>query len=218
MRYSIIYSDPPWQYNNRREIRKDGGKARIGFGASSFYPTMQAHDIANLHVCHIAADNAALFMWATWTHLEEALRIMGAWGFDYKGLGFIWVKRCLRDEKPFFGVGYYTKSNTEPCLLGIKGRMKPVSNSVSEVIIEPHPRNEDGMIIHSRKPAIVRDKIVELFGDLPRVEMFSRESAPGWDTWGNECEQHVCIPQQLSLFGRSRKNDLSSVSILQRED
>ena len=92
-------------------------------------------------------------------------------------------------EPPFFGVGYYTKSNTEICLLGIKGRMKPVSNYISEVVLaDEFP---DYAVIakrekHSKKPDIIRDKITELFGDLPRIELFARQEAEGWDSWGNE--------------------------------
>ncbi|MGV8123119.1 MAG: MT-A70 family methyltransferase [Candidatus Xenobiia bacterium LiM19] len=206
MKYSIIYADPPWAYNDRREIRRDGKMAKRGFGSANLYDVMTIDEIAALPVGDLAADNSALFMWATWPQLDQQLGVLKAWGFKYVGAGYIWLKRNLRDERnPWFGVGYYTKSNTEPCLLGIRGRMKPVSNSISEVIvepeviIEPHPRDERGKIIHSRKPAIVREKIVQLFGDLPRVELFSREIVPGWDVWGNEVESTVQMPLVLPL-------------------
>jgi len=101
-------------------------------------------------------------------------------------LGFSWIKTNKRSGTPFFGIGYYTKSNCEVCLLGIKGRLPVISNKVSSVIISP--RRE-----HSRKPDIVREKIVELFGDLPRIELFARQSTPGWDVWGNEVESDIIM-------------------------
>jgi len=211
-RNSIIYADPPWAYNDRREIRRDGKKAKRGYGSANLYDVMSIDQIAALPVGDLAADNSALFMWATWPQLDQQIDVLKSWGFRYVGAGFIWVKRNLNNERPWFGVGYYTKSNTEPCLLGIRGKMKPVSNSISEVIvepeviIEPHPRGEDGKIIHSRKPAIVRDKIVQFLGDLPRVELFSREIVPGWDVWGNEIESTVQMPLMLPLdWGGKRR-------------
>lgn len=83
-------------------------------------------------------------------------------------------------------MGYYTKSNCEVCLLGVKGKMKPISNKISSVILSP--RRE-----HSRKPDEIRNKIVELFGNLPRVELFAREKIDGWDSWGNEIESDFKI-------------------------
>ena len=82
-----------------------------------------------------------------------------------------------KNGKPFFGIGHYTKSNAEVCLLAIRGRPKVVSNYVSSVIISP--REE-----HSKKPDEARDRIVQLCGDLPRIELFARQRVSGWDCWG----------------------------------
>jgi N6-adenosine-specific RNA methylase IME4 len=196
-----LLADPPWHYNNRRAIRKDGKAARIGYGAGSFYQTMSAAEIRELQVGRLAADNSALLLWATWPTLPDAMRVISAWGFRFVTCGFLWVKSTLKSGQPWFGVGYYSKSNSEPCLLAVRGRMKPASNSVSQIVYEPHPRDEAGKIIHSRKPAIVREKIVELFGDVPRVELFAREQAPGWAAWGDQIPTEIDIPQQL-LLGR----------------
>lgn len=175
--YSIIYADPPWWYNKRQAPQNR--KTRFGGGACSYYPLMRTPDICAMPVANWAGDNAALFLWTTFPRLEDGLRVMAAWGFTYKTIGFMWVKTNRVDGRPFFGTGYYTKSNTEPCLLGIRGRMKPISNSVSSVIISPRAR-------HSEKPAEARDRIVQLYGDVPRLEMFARQRVDGWDAHGDE--------------------------------
>jgi len=191
--YNIIYADPPYHYNNRRLIRKDGRKASFGIGAAGRYPVMKTEDICKIPVAGQTADNCALFLWTTFPRYDAGLEIMKAWGFDYKSIGFLWIKLNPKRAQTmvpwgifpievmnwlsFFGIGYYTKSNPEACLLGIKGRMKPISNSISNLVYAPIEK-------HSKKPNIIRDKIVELFGDLPRVELFARETTDGWDTIG----------------------------------
>jgi N6-adenosine-specific RNA methylase IME4 len=120
-----------------------------------------------------------LFLWATFPKLQEALDVIKAWGFKYKTLGFSWIKTNPKSGTPFFGIGYYTKSNCEVCLIAVKGKPLRVSNSVSSVLIEPRGR-------HSKKPDITRDKIIQLCGDVPRIELFARDTHDGWDCWGNE--------------------------------
>lgn len=173
-RYSIIYADPPWKYNARYN-----SSTRFGTGAYGHYCLMTNDEIAALPIRNISANNCALFLWVTFPYLDKQIRIMEAWGFTYKTLGFSWIKTNPKNGNPFFGVGYYAKSNCEVCLMGIKGKMTPISNRVSSCIISP--RRE-----HSRKPDIVRERIVELFGDLPRIELFARQKIDGWDCWGNE--------------------------------
>jgi site-specific DNA-methyltransferase (adenine-specific) len=111
--------------------------------------------------------------------LDKQIRLFEDWGFRYRTVGFTWIKTNKNNGKIFFGVGYYTKSNAEVCLLGMKGQLKVVSDSVSSVIISPKER-------HSKKPDEVRDRIVQLFGDLPRIELFARQKTDGWDVFGNE--------------------------------
>ncbi len=184
MKYNIILVDPPWTYNDRKLERLDGKMTKFGIGAATRYACLTTPEIMQLPIHKLVADNCALFLWITspFANLTEA--IMYSWGFRFiKMTGFIWVKTNLNGT-PFFGTGFYTKSNTEFCALGIKGKMTPVSNSVSEVIMEPHPRGENGKIIHSRKPMEVRSKIVELFGNLQRIELFATERIGGWDSTG----------------------------------
>jgi site-specific DNA-methyltransferase (adenine-specific) len=180
-KYNIIYADPPWKYNSRANH-----KTRFRGGACGHYDLMTMDEIKALPVPQIADDNCALFMWCTFPYLDEQIKLFKHWGFDYKTIGFIWIKTNSRNNKPFFGVGYYSKSNSEPCLLGIKGKMKPISNKISSVIISP--RQE-----HSKKPDEVRDKIVQLFGDIPRIELFARNKTDGWHVFGNEVDSDITL-------------------------
>jgi N6-adenosine-specific RNA methylase IME4 len=173
-KYSIIYADPPWSYKDKRDKHP-----RLCGGASSHYKTMNINDIKNLPINQITNDNCMLFIWVTFPNLSEGLEVIKAWGFTYKTLGFSWIKTNKNNGKPFFGIGYYTKSNCEVCLIGVKGKPIKRSNSVSSVIISPLEQ-------HSKKPDIVRDKIVELVGDLPRIELFARQKTEGWDVWGDQ--------------------------------
>lgn len=199
-KFSIVYADPPWFYPARRNPL-----TRFGRGVSGQYPVMKTEEICALPIASLCADKCALLMWSTWPALEEAMRVIEAWGFEYKTIGFLWVKvnRKMIRDKPFilaqkmismgvinflnwlacFGVGFYTKSNTEPCLLAMRGSpvVRPITNTISSVVFAPRGR-------HSAKPPEVREKIVELFGDIPRVELFAREASPGWGIWGNEVE------------------------------
>ena len=151
------------------------------------YETMSLDELKSLNVSDMSAKNAALFLWVTFPRLEQGLELMKAWGFTYKTLAFSWHK-TNKSGGLFFGVGSYTKSNCEVCLLGTRGRVgiKPdqdklvvQSHRVSSALNSPIER-------HSKKPDIVRDRIVELFGDVSRIELFARERVHGWDAWGNQ--------------------------------
>lgn len=178
-KYKIIYADPPWKYNSRANH-----KTRFRGGAEGHYPLMSMEAIKLLPINDIADKNCVLFMWCTFPYLNEQIKLFEHWGFKYRTLGFSWIKTNPKNGKPFFGVGYYAKSNCEVCLMGIRGKMKPVSNKVSSVIISP--RRE-----HSRKPDEAAERIVELFGDIPRIELFARHKKKGWNIWGNELKNDI---------------------------
>jgi site-specific DNA-methyltransferase (adenine-specific) len=133
-----------------------------------------------------AADDAILFLWATFPLLPYAFVVIDAWDFEYKTAAFVWIKK-YPDGSPALGLGNYTRQNAEVCLLAKRGKgIERKSASVSCIV--ESPRME-----HSRKPGIVRDRIVELLGDLPRIELFGREKIEGWDVWGNEAHQEALI-------------------------
>lgn len=173
-KYQIIYADPPWSYNDKK----------CNGACENHYSTMKIKDICNLPVKDIADDDCVLFLWATYPMLREALDLMEAWGFTYKSIGFQWVKQNRSGKGFFFGLGRWTRGNTECCLIGVKGKPKRESASVGQLIIAPLTR-------HSAKPPETRDKIVELMGgQLSKIELFAREQIDGWDYWGNEVQEY----------------------------
>lgn len=181
-KYSIIYADPPWQYGDKMKMQGVHGPIN---GAESFYPTMSIGEIKKLPVQDIAQENCVLFLWATMPLLQEALDTIKAWGFTYKTCGFTWVKKT-KHNKIHCGMGHYTRGNAELCLIGVKGKMKRINNSVYQIV-------EAELRRHSQKPNEVRKRIETLYGDVPRVELFAREKAPGWDCWGNEVESDFTL-------------------------
>lgn len=185
-KYSIIYADPPWAYND-----KLNDTANMRGGILKHYAAMSLSDIKSLPIKELSDVNCMLFLWATFPCIQAALDVIPAWGFKYKTLGFSWIKTNKKDGKPFFGVGHYTRSNCEVCLIAVKGKPIKISNKISSVLIAPRER-------HSKKPDIVREKIVQLCGDIPRLELFARESAPGWDVWGNEVNSELNLTPMVS--------------------
>jgi len=171
MKYQIILADPPWNY-------KDQGCQGT---MANHYKGMKLDELASLPVSAIADKNAVLFLWATYPMLKEALSIIEAWGFEYKSIAFQWLKLNRKDGRPFYGLGRWTRGNTEPCLLATRGKPKRRSPAVFQLIESPIMR-------HSEKPPLVRDRIVELMGDLPRIELFARKRVKGWDAIGNEID------------------------------
>ncbi len=169
-KYDIIYADPPWCYNDKA---KSGNR-----GANFKYDLMNTGEIADLPIEQISNRDSFLFMWATFPLLADALNVISAWGFKYKTCAFTWVKKT-RSDTWFTGMGNWTRANAEICLLGTRGRPKRQSASVKQVI-ESVPQE------HSKKPDIVRERIVELCGNRPRIELFARRETSGWDSWGLE--------------------------------
>ena len=169
-KYKIIYADPPWPYND---------KLKHGYGgAETHYKTLTPNEINSLPISKISSDDSWLFLWATWPNIETALQVIKAWGFDYKTVGFVWVK-TYSNGKYHLGLGQYTRGNTEFCLLSRKGKPQRINKNISQLIFTPLKE-------HSKKPNIVRSKILQLVGDLPRIELFARTKIHGWDVWGND--------------------------------
>lgn len=180
-KYQIIYADPCWSYKD---------KSKSHGGAESHYSCMNINDICSLPVKNISDKNSVLFLWTTMPMIREALQVIDAWGFEYKTCAFTWIKgnKRLTKQGVFFnfgiddymGMGSWTRANAELCLLATKGKPKRICAKVRQVIYSP-------LQAHSKKPDEARKRIVQLMGDLPRIELFAREKIDNWDTWGNEC-------------------------------
>ncbi len=161
-------------------------KKGLGRSAESHYPTMRLEDIQNLPINNIADKDCALFMWTTIPLLKDSFSVLESWGFEYKTVAFVWIKQNKKSDSLFWGLGYWTRANAELCILATKGHPKRKSAKVHQVIMS---KIEE----HSKKPDETRDKIVELMGDLPRIELFARQKADGWDAWGNEIDCDINI-------------------------
>lgn len=148
--------------------------------ADAQYDCMSYEDICALPVRYLADEKCVLFLWVTFPMLREGLEVVKAWGFEFKTVAFTWVKMNANNMGVFFGVGYYTKSNAEICLLATKGNAHRLvkDNSISQIIMTPK-------MAHSHKPSEVRERIVQMLGDLPRIELFARQKVDGWTCLGN---------------------------------
>ena len=168
-KYAVIYADPPWSYCNK------GTRA----AADRHYNTMCLSEIKELPVHEIADKDCTLFLWATFPMLREAMDTMESWGFSYKTAAFVWAKQNRRSDSWFLGLGNWSRSNAEICLLGVRGHPRRANAGVRSLVVSHVGR-------HSEKPPEVRERIVSLMGDIPRIELFAREKTEGWDVWGNE--------------------------------
>jgi len=174
-KFTIIYADLPWPYRDKGAAGKRG--------ASQHYNTIELVDLINFPIEKIAARNCALFLWAVDPMLPEAMAVLKAWGFQFKRVAFVWVKTTIDGKKYKMGLGRYTRSNAEFVLLGLRGHVKVVNHSVSQIVAES-PRG------HSVKPDEVRNRIVKLLGQVSRIEIFARGDKKylpkGWQYWGDE--------------------------------
>ena len=188
-KYEIIYCDPPWQFSNKNI----GGNGKSG--AASKYMTTSIDDLKAMDVNSIAAENAILFMWWVGSMPQEAIDLVHAWGFTLKNMnGIVWNKLTSRNN-PHFGMGFYTRAGSESCLIATKGKFKPASRSVRAVFRAEEQIQFEGKVLrHSEKPKQVRELILELAGDLPRLEMFNRDDS--WDVFGNESKNSITINEK----------------------
>ena len=181
-KYNVIYADPAWRFSQGINRRKD---IREKFGTneelSIQYPTMSDKEIIELNVADYADDNCVLFVWTTDAHLEVAIKAINNWGFKYKTVAFTWNKK-----RGF--MGKWTVKQCEICLLATKGTAHKLLKSFKEKSYLEENKTE-----HSKKPNEFRKRIERMFGDVPKLEMFARTRAEGWDAWGNECENSITI-------------------------
>ncbi|WP_437609632.1 MT-A70 family methyltransferase [Erwinia sp. V71] len=191
-KFNLIYADPPWTY---RDKANDGDR-----GASHKYQTMNIQDICRLPVWDLAAESCLLAMWWVPTQPVEALKVVEAWGFRLMTMkGFTWHKTNKKKGNSAIGMGHMTRANSEDCLFAVKGKLpERMDASICQHLSSPRMQ-------HSAKPPEFRDLLVRLLGDVPRCELFSRDSVAGWDMWGNQCDQSFdLLPGVACGLDRSR--------------
>ena len=210
MKYNIILADPPWEYSNP----KNNDPAMGGIT----YKTMPVEEIMALPIGDIADKNSALFMWATMPKLKEAFQVIDAWGFKYTTCAFVWVKLnknagfvekvinkikyTIIEGGVYSGMGHWTNGNAEICLFAKKGSPPRNKKNVKQLVFSPLGR-------HSAKPPEVRNRIVELMGDVPRVELFARDKTDGWHAWGNEIDSDISINDiKYTIYNKELKNNI----------
>lgn len=169
MGYDLILADPPWRYSFSRSASR-----RV----ENQYPTMGVDDICAL--CVPAADNCVLYLWATAPKMREAMRVVDAWGFDYRTHG-VWTKRRL-------GMGYWFRNQHELLLVGVRGKVSPPAPPLrtSSLIEGVHSA-------HSKKPECVYEMLERQHPDKRKVELFARNTREGWAHWGNELPTRIVV-------------------------
>ncbi len=199
MAVSILYADPPWQFKTYSAKGQDRSPEQ-------HYSTMSIADIYSLgdYIKPICADNSVLFLWGTWPLLAQALATGTVWGFTYKTVAFVWAKS--RQKQPsgttldaevnwFMGTGYWTRANTEFCLLFTRGKVSRQRFDVRQLVVAPFTR-------HSEKPTAVYERIEALMGDVTgdKLELFARQPREGWLSYGNEITGND-IREDLKKYG-----------------
>lgn len=200
--YGAILADPPWRFRtwDQREAIPRVRSIGTNVSAAVHYRTMAIEDIQALPVADLAAADCSLFLWISWPQLLDALTVIEAWGFKFKTAAFVWTKahagqiEMFRDDfDTLLGMGYWTRANTEPCLLATRGNPKRLDAGVRQAIIEPRRQ-------HSRKPDCVHGRIERLVAG-PYLELFARTRRPGWDAWGNEVNKFAAYhPSPCTLW------------------
>lgn len=183
-KFGVIYADPPWSFR----VYSGKGKKR---SAERHYDTMSQEDIEAMgeEIKEITADDCGLFMWVVMPQLPEALRVIEAWGFEYKTCGFTWAKRTQENMGWHWGMGYWTRSNAELCLFATKGSPKRQAMDVEQLVVAP-------VGAHSSKPEIVAERIETLI-DGPYLEIFGRRPRKGWTVLGNQVEADLVTMMQI---------------------
>lgn len=180
--YDVILADAPWNHT----AFSDGNPLNInGRGRSRHYPRMTVEELCQMKIP--SRKNSALFMWAIWPEMPGALRVIEAWGFEYKTVAWVWIKANPTGYGFFTGLGAYTRANSEPCLLAIKGSMPVKAHDIQSLIYS-------AVMEHSRKPDDQYRKIEALYPNMDYLELFARRERPGWDVFGNQVANSITLP------------------------
>ena len=182
-KYNIIYADPPWpESGGVHTMTMQRATQGASYRDKPRFKTMPIKEICDLPVGQLAGNDCVLFLWCTARHLPFSFEVIKAWGFKYVNIGFAWMKQNAKNGDPFFGVGAWTRQNIEICLFATRGKPYKMirSHSINQAVYRPLCKRT------VKKPDIIRQRIEQLLGDVPRIELFARQKTEGWDVWGDE--------------------------------
>jgi len=190
-KYRIIYADPPWQFGSK--AYQDSNRDMLKLEKTQ-YGTMTIQDIKNLPIQNISKDDCALFLWTTDAHLKEAIEVIESWGFKYKTIAFVWLKK-YESGSYVYNFAPWTLKSHEICLFGTKGQMGKykTANNIKGLVEAVRTK-------HSKKPSEIRDRINKLFTDASKIELFARQRVDGWDSWGNETDKLNSVTKPRTIM------------------
>lgn len=200
-KFQIIYADPPWNYGGKMQFDKSGKldvnvnyDKKIFISSATFkYPTLKLDELIKIPIHKITDDDCLLFMWTSSPHLQQAINLGNAWGFEYRTVAFVW-------DKMSHNPGQYTLSNCELCLVFKRGRIpKPRGARNIQQLIRS-PRRE-----HSQKPDEIIEAIGKMFPQQDKIELFARRRFEGWYAWGLDAgleaiKRHRSTQQRLDIL------------------
>lgn len=175
--FGAILIDPPWRFANRT------GKMAPEHKRLRRYPTMSMDEIAGLPVGKYAAAKSHLYLWCPNALLEEGLKILKAWGFEYK-TNLVWYKTRKDGGPDGRGVGFYFRNVTELVLFGVKGRLRTLAPGRRQVNVLASRKQE-----HSRKPDALYELVTQC-SPGPFLELFARQRIVGWTQWGDQVDTY----------------------------
>ena len=179
VKFDIIYADPPWEY----DFSVSDSRA-----IESHYPTMSLNEICELKIPTV--ENAVLFLWTPQPKLREGLKVIEAWGFEYK-TGMVWVKDKI-------GMGYWFRAQHEMLLVGKKGEVSPPAPAMRVASVIDARRSKK----HSEKPKVVYELIRHMYPDAKCIELFARNRFEGWAVWGNEAPSSAQMKLPIKTIGK----------------
>ena len=209
MKFSILYADPPWHYNGKLQFDKTatieknkGWNKDVFVSAANFkYPTIKTSDLKKLDIKSIAENDSLLFMWTTNPHLQQAIELGTAWGFEYKTVAFVW-------NKMVHNPGQYTMSYCELCLLFKRGRIPHPRGARNIKQLINCPRKQ-----HSEKPIEVAENIEKMFPVQKKIELFARMKRDGWYSWGLETARSNAISSTEGVSGSAQSDLLAGLGL-----
>ena len=197
-KFHTVLADPPWQFQNRT------GKMAPEHKRLARYRTMKLDEISALPISNVAANTAHLYLWVPNALLPDGIRVLQAWGFQYKS-NIVWHKIRKDGGPDGRGVGFYFRNVTELILFGVRGaNARTLAPGRRQVNFLATQKRE-----HSRKPDELFD-IIESCSPGPYLELFARGTRPGWSGWGNQSEDYFPTWETYSNHSQSGVRDRSS--------